>query len=155
MHTGGISGALPSKAAYATITAPLHFPKILRVILQKLLDGSSIAAYSSALKSLNPRILRLNLPVMLGASLLQQTCAWVGWICLRSLQEPGYPLLLYCLVIKNASFRRYCQRNADKARPRFHFFVFKLIQHFPWIVFEIRLDDTDTSQQSRVWLYSR
>jgi hypothetical protein len=56
MDTGGISGALP-KAAYATITAPLHFPKILRVILQKLLDGSSIAAYSSkAFKSLNPGI---------------------------------------------------------------------------------------------------
>lgn len=57
-----------NSAAYATITAPLHFPKILRVILQKLL-------------------------------------------------EPGYPLLLYCLVIKNASFRRYCQRNADKVLP--------------------------------------
>jgi len=60
MDTGGISGALP-KAAYATITAPLHFPKILRVILQKLLDGSSIAAILE--------FLRLNLPVMLGASL--------------------------------------------------------------------------------------
>lgn len=57
-----------SAATYTTITAPLHFPKILRVILQKLL-------------------------------------------------EPGYPLLLYCLVIKNASFRKYCQRNADKVLP--------------------------------------
>lgn len=79
-----------------------------------------------------------------------------GLVCLRALQEPGYPLLLYCLVIKNASFRRYCQRNADKARPRFHFFVFKLIQHFPRIVFETLLDDDiDTSQQNRVWLCSR
>lgn len=28
-------------------------------------------------------------------------------------------MLLYCLVIKNASFRKYCQRNADKASLRF------------------------------------
>eukprot|EP00438_Fugacium_kawagutii_P007314 Skav235708 [mRNA] locus=scaffold280:399899:406385:- [translate_table: standard] len=35
----------------------------------------------------------------------------------RALVEPGYPLLLYCLVIKNPSFRKYCQRSADKVLP--------------------------------------
>ncbi|CAJ1427406.1 unnamed protein product [Effrenium voratum] len=54
--------------AYARLAAPLHFPKILRALMQKL-------------------------------------------------PEPGYPLLLYCLVIKNSNFRKYCQRNADKVLP--------------------------------------
>lgn len=57
-----------SGSAYATITAPIYFPKLLRAILQKL-------------------------------------------------QEPGYPLLFYCLVIQNAKFRRYCQGSADKVLP--------------------------------------
>ena len=37
-----IMATCATKATYTTITAPLHFPKILRVILQKLLDRGTM-----------------------------------------------------------------------------------------------------------------
>lgn len=54
--------------AYSVLAAPIHFPRLLRAILQKL-------------------------------------------------QEPGYPLLLYALVVRVPKFRKYCSSNPEKVLP--------------------------------------
>ncbi|CAE7028468.1 Dym [Symbiodinium natans] len=54
--------------AYAALAAPLHFPRLLRAILQKL-------------------------------------------------QEPGYPILLYGLVVRTSSFRKFCASSPEKVLP--------------------------------------
>ena len=32
-------------------------------------------------------------------------------------KEPGYPLLLYLLILRNPGFRTYCLSNAEKLLP--------------------------------------
>ena len=37
-------------------------------------------------------------------------------LLLATCEEPGYPLLLYALVVRVPKFRKYCSSNPEKAR---------------------------------------